>query len=155
MKHTPTAVAIALAAALQPLALLAADAPLAISARIVGYCRFVEGPMPIDFGEIVPTAREVIEKPVSLRYECSDGVAGQIQVDGKAQGPVTRHLTRVGSSVRLPYQIDWTAPSAAQTASPGMASSTVTLTGKMLPAHYRVAPAAFDYFDLVTLTINP
>ncbi len=155
MRHATGAIAIVLAATFAPLPSMAADATLAISAQIVGYCRFVQPFHFLIFGEIDATDRNILTRTATLEYECSDGVAGQLQVDGKAQGPLTRQLVRVGAPDRLPYQIDWTAPAASQSVSPGMVSSTVTLTGTMLPAHYRAAKAAFDYFDSVTLTLNP
>jgi hypothetical protein len=156
MRHATGAIAIALAATLAPLASMAADATLAISAQIVGYCRFAQPVHHLIFGEIDATDHRILTPTATVEYECSDGVTGQLQVDGKAQGPLTRHLMRVGSpAARLPYQIEWTAPEPSQAASPGMVSSTVTLTGTMLPAHYRAAPAAPDYFDTLTLTLNP
>lgn len=157
MKHATGAIAIALATTLAPLTSVAADAPLAVSAQIVGYCRFVEPMYFLMFGEIDATDRTKRTRTATMEYECSDGVAGQLQVDGKTQGPLTRQLIRPdGSSDRLPYQLEWTtAAETSPAASPGMVTSTVTFTGTMLPAHYRAARAAVDYFDNVTVTLNP
>lgn len=157
MKHATGAVAIALAATFSPPASTAADATLAISAQIVGYCRFVQPMYHLIFGEIDATDRTMRTRTATMEYECSEGVAGQLQVDGKAQGPLTRQLIRPdGSSDRLPYQLEWaTAPETSPAASPGMVSSTVTFTGTMLPAHYRAARAAVDYYDNITVTLNP
>jgi hypothetical protein len=141
----------------------AADtATLAVSATVLGVCKFSGAPTAMTIASptlttLDPTLSTDGTGTSTVSYKCSKTTAPTLSVGGTSTSPYSATTTSGLSSggatpTYIPFSISW----GALTAGAGFsaAASTVTLTGTVLNANYIGADAG-TYNASVALSINP
>ncbi len=132
---------------------LAADSTtVAVSANVVGTCRFITGGT-MAFGSLDPNSGSDVNATASPTFWCTKGAAYTITDDDGLHKSGTTHRMQHATTLTefIPYTFTYTSTGAGQ----GRTSPiTLTISGTVAYADYRNS-ASGDYADTVTLTIAP
>jgi hypothetical protein len=125
---------------------------LAVSASIVGTCKFAAASYPMAFAAITPgVTTGAATKVAAVTYNCTNGTV--VTSVGPTAGGLSRQMTHTDTTTKLSYTLSvGAAPDGA-----GFGSGTqksVDITGSIAQADYDVAKAG-SYSENVGLTIAP
>lgn len=130
----------------------AGSTTLAVSATIIGTCKFVAASTPLAFGGAIdPSSGSTLSPTASVLYQCTKNTAS-LGITGVA-GAHTMNTTPANTT-----PLSYTLAISGDT-SPGQGfgagtNLTATVTGTMTPAQFQNAIAG-SYTDNVTLNITP
>jgi hypothetical protein len=161
MKKILLATMIAGAFSASSLAQAANTNTMAVSATILGVCKFQTTTSALAFGSIDPSGTAAATATTNLTYKCTKGTtptASAITSDNGAHfltGSKTMTSATIGAGSNLPYTIAFVYTPVVGT---GFASATVTtvaVNGSIAATDYQAASAATDYSDSVIISITP
>lgn len=123
---------------------------LAVSATIIGTCKFSPGGSTLAFGTIDQSSTSDLVVPASVKYKCTKNTSS-LGITG-----ITGPLTMLSGSDTLAFSL---AIAGDTSAGLGLATGaatdlTATVTGTIAAADFQAAPAG-AYTKNVTLTITP